>query len=110
MSDSTLLHVTEDTFDEEVLQADGPVLVDFWASWCQPCLKMAPVLEELAEEFAGQVKIVKLDIDANPAAAMRFGVISIPTLNLYRDGDVAHSIVGARPKPALVAELTTALA
>ncbi len=97
--------VTDDTFESEVLGARGPVLVDFWAPWCQPCLKLAPVLTELAAEFGDRLRVVKLDVDENPDTTREYGVVSIPTLALFRDGALITTLVGARPKPALAAEL-----
>lgn len=97
--------VTDATFDAEVLQADGPVLVDFWAEWCVPCKRMAPILEELAAEHGDKLKVVKLDTDANTATAAKYGITSIPTLNVYSGGEVVKSITGAKPKPLLVREL-----
>lgn len=99
-------HVTDDTFDAEVLQAQGPVLVDFWAEWCNPCRQVAPILEELAREHAGKITIVKLNTDENRGVASKYGIISIPTLNVYSGGEVVKTIVGARPKPVLVRELS----
>ena len=104
MGDYTV-DVTDATFDVEVLQADGPVLVDFWAEWCVPCKRMAPILEELAAEHGDKLKVVKLDTDANTATAARYGITSIPTLNVYSGGEVVKSITGAKPKPLLVREL-----
>ncbi len=98
--------VTDDTFDAEVLQAQGPVLVDFWAEWCHPCRQVAPILEELAREHAGKITIVKLNTDENRGVASKYGIISIPTLNVYSGGEVVKTIVGARPKPVLVRELS----
>jgi thioredoxin 1 len=97
--------VTDDTFKTEVLESEVPVLVDFWATWCGPCRMVAPILEELSEEYEGKVKIVKLDTDANQATTMAYGITSIPTLNVYSGGEVVKSIIGARPKRALAEEI-----
>lgn len=97
--------VTDDTFQSEVLESDVPVLVDFWATWCGPCRMVAPILEELSEEYEGKVKIVKLDTDANQATTMAYGITSIPTLNVFSGGEVVKSIIGARPKRALAEEI-----
>ena len=101
--------VTDATFDAEVLKADKPVLVDFWAPWCGPCRQVAPILEELASEHAGKIEIVKVNTDENPRTAAAYGVTSIPTLNVYSGGELVKSIVGARPKPVLVRELAAFL-
>ena len=101
--------VTDETFKAEVLDAETPVLVDFWASWCAPCKMIAPIVEELAEEFDGQVKVAKIDIDANPVAPGQFGVMSIPTLLVFKGGKPEKRIVGYRPKASLKNDLQAAL-
>ena len=93
--------VDNSNFTSDVLEADGPVVVDFWAEWCGPCKMIGPSLEEISKEMAGKVKITKLNIDENPELAARFGVRSIPTLMLFKDGEVADVKVGALPKTAL---------
>jgi thioredoxin 1 len=93
--------VTEQSFDEEVLQSDKPVLVDFWAEWCGPCHAVAPVLDRIVEDRNGDIKLVKVNIDEQPALSQRFGVQSIPTMILFKNGEPAAAAIGAQPKPAL---------
>src|SRR4051812_41515966 len=93
--------VTETNFQDEVIGSDKPVLVDFWAEWCGPCHAVAPVLDRIVEEHNGELKLVKVNIDEEPALAQRFGVASIPTIILFRDGEAAAFAVGAQPKGAL---------
>jgi thioredoxin 1 len=102
--------VTDNSFQAEVLEADTPVLVDFWAPWCGPCRMVAPVLEEMASERGDQLKIVKLNVDDNQQTAARFEVLSIPTMILFKHGQVAAKVIGAMPKKRLEAELEPALA
>ena len=99
------IEVTDATFEQEVLNASVPVLVDFWAIWCAPCRLIAPVVEELANEYEGKLKVAKLDVDHNPNTAVKYGIRSIPTLLIFKNGQVVDQIVGAVPKPYLVERL-----
>jgi thioredoxin 1 len=101
--------ITDATFAREVIASQVPVLVDFWAEWCPPCHRLAPVLEELATEYEGRVRIVKLDADANPQTVARYGILSMPTLTVYRAGEVVSQVIGAQPKAKLRAQLDAAL-
>jgi thioredoxin 1 len=101
--------VTDASFADDVLQSDKPVLVDFWAVWCGPCRMVAPILEEIATEHADKISVVKLNVDENPETAQVYGVTSIPTLNVYRDGRLVKSIIGAKPKAALLRDLAAFL-
>ncbi|GAB5466197.1 MAG: thioredoxin [Candidatus Kapaibacteriales bacterium] len=92
------IHLTDDKFDEEVIKSDKPVLIDFWAAWCGPCRMIAPIVEELSGEYEGKAKICKLDVDNNQNTAMQFGIRSIPTLLIFKGGEVVDTIVGAVQK------------
>ena len=99
------IEVTDATFEEEVLQATEPTLVDLWAEWCGPCRMVAPIVEEIATEYEGKLRVVKLDVDSNQKIPTRYGVRGIPTLLLFKDGAEVARVVGYRPKDALVEEL-----
>jgi len=100
------VEVNDANFQTEVLQSDKPVLVDFWAVWCGPCKMIAPILEEMAKEYNGKLKVAKLDVDSNPKTAMQYGIRSIPTLLVVKGGQVVEQIVGAVPKRHLVEKVT----
>ena len=104
MSDR-IVHVTDDSFESDVLKSNEPVLVDYWADWCGPCKMIAPVLDEIAEEYVGKVKIAKLNIDENPNTPPRYGIRGIPTLMLFKNGEVEATKVGALSKSQLQAFL-----
>jgi thioredoxin 1 len=101
--------VTDATFDGEVLASELPVLVDFWAEWCPPCHRLAPVLDELAAEYDGRVRVVKVDVDANPRVTRAYGIQAMPTLSVFHKGEVVSQVVGAQSKSRLRAQIDSAL-
>ena len=101
--------LTDANFDEEVLQAETPVLVDFWAEWCGPCRMIGPIVEELADEFEGKIKVGKVNVDQNQGTAAKYGIRSIPTLLLFKGGDLAEQMVGAQPKNKIVESINKVL-
>ena len=101
--------VDDSNFDQMVLQADRPVLVDFWADWCGPCRMVAPIVDELSEEYDGRISFVKVDVDQNPKTASRYGIMSIPTLLIFKNGEPVSHLVGVRPKGELKENLDAAL-
>ena len=109
MAETSLLQVNDKNFAAEVLNADLPVLVDFWATWCGPCRSISPIIEELAKEFTGRVKVTKLNVDESPATPSQYGVRGIPTLILFKGGKIFDQIVGAVPKARLMAMIEKAL-
>ena len=108
MASATVLELTDDNFEQEVIQSDIPVLVDFWAEWCMPCRMLAPTIDELADEFAGKVKVGKVDTDANRDVAMKYNISAIPTIILFKGGEVEKKFVGVTSKDEFVAELKKA--
>ena len=99
------LAATDQNFDAEVLKSDIPVLVDFWATWCGPCKMVAPILDEIAGEYSGKLKVAKVDVDQNPGVAGRYGIRSIPSMFLFKNGQVVEQLVGAMPKPAILKKI-----
>ncbi|MDQ7819093.1 MAG: thioredoxin [Armatimonadota bacterium] len=104
-----VVHVSERDFDAQVLRSDLPVVVDFWAEWCAPCRMIAPIVEDLASEYAGRVKVVKVDVDSNPHLAHRYGIMSIPTLGVFKGGEMVDRVVGYMPKAELKKRLEKVL-
>jgi thioredoxin 1 len=109
MASDKVVHVSDSTFDAEVIKASTPVLIDFWAPWCAPCRAIAPTIDDLANEYAGRLKVVKVNVDDNPETAARFGVRGIPNLLIIKGGQVKEQIIGAVPKTALVKAVDGAL-
>jgi thioredoxin 1 len=109
MAEPRVLHVTDQTFENEVINADLPVLVDFWAAWCAPCKMIAPILDDIAKEYFGKVKVVKVDVDSNGDTPAKFGVRGIPTLILFKNGIVEVTKVGVLSKTQLTAFIDSAL-
>ncbi|MCB0263322.1 MAG: thioredoxin [Calditrichia bacterium] len=106
---SVPVEITDKNFKEEVLESETPVLVDFWAAWCGPCKMIAPVVEEIANDYDGKIKVGKVDVDRNQYAAAQFGIRSIPTLLVFKNGEVVDQIVGAVPKPMITQKLDKVL-
>jgi len=104
-----IVYVTDDSFEQEVLQSDVPVLVDYWAEWCGPCKMIAPILDEIVGDYAGRLKIAKLNIDENSATPPKYGIRGIPTLMIFKDGDVEATKVGAMSKSQLTAFIDSSL-
>ena len=100
-----LLQVTDENFEEEILKSDIPAMVDFWAEWCGPCKMVGPIVEELAKEYEGKIKIRKMNVDENRQTPAKYGIRAIPTLIFFKDGNVAQTVVGAQPKSAIEEEL-----
>ncbi len=103
------IHVTDDTFEAEVVQSDKTVIVDFWAAWCGPCKMIAPILEEVAGEYGDRVKVTKVDVDANSVVAGKYGIMSIPSLLFFKNGEEVDRVVGAIPKAQLTSRLEKVL-
>lgn len=102
----SVAETTDASFDADVLKSDKPVLVDFWAPWCGPCRQVSPIVDEIGSEYADKIKVVKINTDENPRTAAAYGITGIPTLNVYSGGELVKTVVGARPKPALLKELS----
>jgi thioredoxin 1 len=100
-----VIHLTDDAFEAEVLKSDVPVMIDFWAIWCGPCMALSPTVDEISTEYAGKAKIMKMDVDKNKQVPMQYGIRSIPALLFFKDGQLADQIVGAVPKSQITAKL-----
>ena len=106
----TAREVTDANFQQEVLDSEKPIMVDFWAEWCGPCRAVSPILDAIAHEHAEKLDIVKLNVDDNPETALKYGITSIPAMYVFRNGEIAKRVIGAKPKPALEADLAEFLA
>lgn len=102
---STARDVTDSTFDSEVMASKKPVMVDFWAEWCGPCRAVSPILDQIASEHSDKISVVKLNVDENPETALKYQITSIPTMKVFQGGEVVKTVIGAKPKPALEADL-----
>jgi thioredoxin 1 len=107
---STALDVTDATFTDQVLNSEDTIMVDFWAEWCGPCRAVSPILDQIAAEHSSKIKIVKLNVDDNPQIAMKYQITSIPAMKVFKGGEVVKTIIGAKPKPAIEADLAEFLA
>jgi len=107
---SSARDVTDQNFDTEVLGSDKPIMVDFWAEWCGPCRAVSPILDQIATEHSEKIDVVKLNVDDNPETAMKYQITSIPTMKVFKSGEVVKTVIGAKPKPALEADLQEFLA
>lgn len=107
---SSARDVTDQNFDTEVLASEKPIMVDFWAEWCGPCRAVSPILDQIATEHSEKIDVVKLNVDDNPETAMKFQITSIPTMKVFKGGEVVKTVIGAKPKPALEADLQEFLA
>lgn len=103
---SSARDVTDQTFDAEVLASEKPIMVDFWAEWCGPCRAVSPILDQIASEYSDKIDVVKLNVDDNPETAMRYQITSIPTMKVFKGGEIVKTVIGAKPKPALESELS----
>lgn len=109
MANQFTVAVTDENFEQEVLKSELPTLVDFWAAWCMPCRMVSPIVDEIAKEYQGKMKVCKLDVDHNPETSARYGIMSIPTLMVFKNGEPVQTVVGAMPKRELLKRITPVL-